>query len=149
MHPKAPLAVLALALTATASPTPEMAARATVSGSNTNGSIFRFGSATECRKIFRVSGACGISTYFPNTPDMSLVAMPADVFDRYGQAQHNSLCGKVITMKHNGVTKKAIVADRNLSNDHSIDMCLDLWQAFGGHNNDGSIIKGFSWSVAA
>lgn len=79
---------------------------------------------------------------------MPLVAMPSGVFDKYGAAQNNKLCGKVITMKRNGVTRKAVVADRNLSKDNSIDMCLDMWQAFGGRDGDGTLIRGFSWSVA-
>jgi hypothetical protein len=141
------LVVLGLTLAASASPAGGLNRRA-VTGTNTNGSIFRFGSATDCRSIFRAYGACGISTYF-NWVDGSipLVAMPAEVFDMYGAAQHNTLCAKVITLTRNGVTQKAIVADRNLSVDHSIDMCLDTWQAFGGHDNDGSLIKGFSWSI--
>ncbi|KAL6904079.1 hypothetical protein GGI43DRAFT_381770 [Trichoderma evansii] len=141
------VAALVLSLSVSAAPVEENA-QATASGSGTNGSIYRFGSASQCHQILRTAGACGISTYFKNVdPKASFVAMPADVFDKYGQSQHNKLCGKVITMKHNGVTKKAVVADRNLSNDHSIDMCLDLWQAFGGHDNDGTLIKGFSWSI--
>lgn len=135
-------------MTASAAPSSENTARAVVSGNNQNGSIYRFGSPTECRQIFRQYGACGISTYFKNVdPNASLVAMPAEVFDRYGAAQNNKLCGKTITMTRNGVTRKAVVADRNLSNDHSIDMCLDMWQAFGGRDNDGTVIHGFKWTV--
>lgn len=146
MHLTSFVATLVLSLSVSAAPTEEIAKRA--SGSNTNGSIFRFGSASQCHDILRTSGACGISTYFKNvSPKKSFVAMPSEIFDQYGQSQHNTLCGKTITMKHNGVTKTAIVADRNLSNDHSIDMCLDLWQAFGGHDGDGTLIKGFSWSI--
>lgn len=73
--------------------------------------------------------------------------MPADVFDKHGSAQHNSLCGKTITLRHNGVTRTAIVADRNLSNDHSIDMCLGIWKAFGGHDGDGTLIHGINWNI--
>ncbi|KAK5991661.1 hypothetical protein PT974_07694 [Cladobotryum mycophilum] len=136
-----------LAATAAAAPTTEEK-RATANGSNQNGSIFRFGSAADCNKIFRQSGACGISTYFKNVnPQATFVAMPAEVFDKYGAAQHNKLCGKQITMTRNGVTRTAIVADRNLSQDHSIDMCLDNWTAFGGKDNDGTLRRGIQWSI--
>lgn len=147
MHLTSFVAALTLSLSVSAAPTEEITKR-TASGSNTNGSIYAFGSASSCHKILRTGGACGLSTYFPDVDSRaSFVAMPSEVFDKYGQSQHNTLCGKTITMKHNGVTKKAIVADRNLSVDHSIDMCLDLWQAFGGHDGDGTLIKGFSWSI--
>lgn len=146
-----PVATLVLAFGALATPVPaDVAERSTVSGSNTNGSIFQFGSASSCKQIFWQSGACGLSTYFNGKVDRSLplVAIPSHVFDKYGQAQNNKLCGKVITMTHNGVTKRAVVADENTSNEQSIDMCLDMWKAFGGHDNDGTLIKGFKWSIA-
>ncbi|KAJ6781218.1 hypothetical protein PWT90_10416 [Aphanocladium album] len=115
-----------------------------------NGSIFAFGDANSCHNILRQHGACGISTYFQNVdPNSSFVAMPSGIFDRYGFAQHNSLCGKTITITHNGVTRTGVVADRNLSNDNSIDMCLDLWTAFGGRDGDGSIFHDISFSIAA
>lgn len=146
MHLTGFVAALMLSLSASAAPTEN--AKAAVSGSNTNGSIFRFGSASQCHEILRTAGACGISTYFKGVNSKSsFVAMPAEIFDKHGQSQHNTLCGKTITLTHNGVTKKGVVADRNLSNDHSIDMCLDLWQAFGGHDNDGTLIKGITWSI--
>lgn len=117
--------------------------------SDVNGSIYRFGSANDCRQVFREVGACGISTYFPNVPsDSSFVAMPAGVFDQYGSAQHNTLCGKTITLTHNGVSRTAVVADRNLSDDNSIDMCLDLWTAFGGHDRDGTLFRSVSFNMA-
>ncbi|UKZ78138.1 hypothetical protein TrVFT333_005872 [Trichoderma virens FT-333] len=144
---------LALALTASAAPVEEEHTKraAKVSGSGTNGSIFMFGSASNCRNIFWQYGACGLSTYFANKvpSNLPLVALPSGVFDRYGEAQDNSLCAKVITMTHNGVSRQAVVADENTSSEQSIDMCLDLWQAFGGHDNDGTLIKNFSWSIAA
>ncbi|KAM0514510.1 hypothetical protein ACHAPE_006805 [Trichoderma viride] len=140
------VAALVLSLSVSAAPTEEITKRA--SGSGTNGSIYAYGSASACHNTLRVYGACGISTFFQNIdPNKSFVAMPSDVFDKYGQSQHNTLCGKTITMTHNGVTRTAIVADRNVSNDHSIDMCLDLWQAFGGHDGDGTLIKNFSWTI--
>ncbi|OPB45458.1 hypothetical protein A0O28_0076680 [Trichoderma guizhouense] len=139
------LAIAASVLAATAS-----AAPATVSGTNTNGSIFMFGDPAPARNLLNQFGACGLTTYFPGQvpDDMPLVAMPANIFDQYGSAQHNTLCAKIITLSRNGVTRQAAIADRNLSNTFSIDMTLDLWEAFGGHDNDGSIIPGFSWSIA-
>lgn len=144
--------VAALAFTASAAPAKEERAAQLskrLSKSNQNISIFAFGDATRCHHTLRDSGACGISTFFKNVnQEASFVAMPADVFDQHGSAQHNTLCGKTIKITHNGVTKTAIVADRNLSNDHSIDTCLDIWQAFGGHDGDGTIIRGASWTIA-
>ncbi|CEJ94380.1 hypothetical protein VHEMI09917 [[Torrubiella] hemipterigena] len=136
------LVTAALAATVSAAP------QKTVSSNNQNGSIYRFGDAKQCHHILRDSGACGISTYFKKVnQEASFVAMPSDVFDKYGSAQNNKLCGKEITISHNGQTRKAIVADRNLSNDHSIDMCLDLWKAFGGKDNDGTVIHGMHFSI--
>ncbi|KAL6875997.1 hypothetical protein HDV57DRAFT_519343 [Trichoderma longibrachiatum] len=152
------LSTLALALTASASPISETksaenkaAAAAAISGSGTPGSIFMFGSAANCRQVFYDFGACGLSTFFADEvpASMPLVAIPSGIFDQFGEAQDNSLCAKVITMTHNGVTRQAIVADENTSSEQSIDMCLDLWQAFGGHDGDGSLITNFSWSIAA
>lgn len=151
MHVSFPITALTLAFGALAMPDPADATkRSIVSGSNTNGSIFQFGSASACYQIFWHSGACGLSTYFNGKIDSSLplVAIPSHVFDKHGEAQDNKLCGKVITMTHNGVTKRAVVADENTSNEQSIDMCLDLWKSFGGHDNDGTLIKGFKWSIA-
>ncbi|KAJ3497885.1 hypothetical protein NLG97_g1553 [Lecanicillium saksenae] len=140
------IAGLALAATAAAAPSTEIEKRA--GGGNQNISIYRYGDAKQCHHILRDAGACGISTYFKNVnQEASFVAMPATIFDKYGSAQHNKLCGKTVTIKHNGVTKTAIVADRNLSNDHSIDTCLDIWKAFGGKDNDGTLIRGATWSV--
>lgn len=145
---------LALAFTASAAPIEEeqhTERAAAVSGSGTPGSIFMFGSASNCRSIFWQYGACGLSTYFANKvpSNLPLVALPSGIFDRYGPSdQGNSLCAKVITMTHNGVSRQAVVADENTSSEQSIDMCLDLWQAFGGHDNDGTLITNFSWSIA-
>ncbi|KAL7800248.1 hypothetical protein V8C37DRAFT_364627 [Trichoderma ceciliae] len=145
-----PIATVLLALTASAAPSSERRA-VIASGSGTNGSIFMFGDPAAARQLFFTFGACGLSTFFANqvNPSMPLVAMPANIFDQFGSAQHNTLCAKVITMTHNGVTRQAVVADRNLSNDFSIDMTLDLWQAFGGHDGDGTLIRGFSWSISS
>ncbi|KAL7929534.1 hypothetical protein V8C35DRAFT_315489 [Trichoderma chlorosporum] len=146
------IASLALALTASAAPVEDNTERSTaVSGSNTPGSIFMFGSASNCRNIFWQFGACGLSTFFANqvSSGMSLVALPSGIFDQFGsEDQTNSLCAKVITMTHNGVTRQAVIADTNTSDEQSIDMCLDLWEAFGGHDNDGTLITPFTWSIA-
>ncbi|EFY91641.1 hypothetical protein MAC_02231 [Metarhizium acridum CQMa 102] len=122
-----------------------------VSGKDTNGSIFMFGDLGNCRSAFRDHGACGLSTYFKDIdPDkLSLVALPSGIFDPHGQAQNNKLCGKVITMTYNGVSKQAVVADENKSSEQSIDMCLDMWEAFGGRDGDGTLLKGIEWSIAA
>ncbi|RFU77532.1 hypothetical protein TARUN_4746 [Trichoderma arundinaceum] len=143
------IATFVLALTASAAPTSKRQ-NTLASGSDTNGSIFMFGDPAPARQLLYTVGACGLSTYFPDQvdPNIPLVAMPANVFDQFGFAQHNTLCAKVITLTKNGVTRQAVIADRNLSNTNSIDMTLDLWQAFGGHDNDGSIIPGFSWSIS-
>ncbi|KAK1240309.1 hypothetical protein MKX08_007751 [Trichoderma sp. CBMAI-0020] len=144
---------LALAVTASAVPIEEEqhAERSTITGSGP-GSIFQFGSASNCRTIFWNSGACGLSTFFPNQVPASLplVALPSRIFEAHGSSdQENPLCAKVITMKHNGVTRQAVVSDENTSDEQSIDMCLDLWQAFGGHDGDGTLIENISWSIAA
>lgn len=61
---------------------------------------------------------------------MSLVALPSHIFDAHGSTdQDNPLCAKIITLKHNGVTRQAVISDENTSSEQSIDMCLDLWQA--------------------
>ncbi|RGP58890.1 mrsp1/expansinlike protein [Fusarium sporotrichioides] len=122
-----------------------------VSGDHQKGSIFMFGDAQSCRQTFWTGGACGLSTYFADKVDGSLplIAMPSGIFDKYGQAQNNKLCGKIITMTHEGVTKRAVVADENTSSEQTIDMCLDIWQAFGGKDNDGSLREGITWSISA
>ncbi|EHK51004.1 uncharacterized protein TrAtP1_009952 [Trichoderma atroviride] len=144
---------LALAVTASAVPIEEEqhAERSTITGSGP-GSIFQFGSASNCRTIFWNSGACGLSTFFPNqvSASMPLVALPSRIFEAHGSSdQDNPLCAKVITMTHNGVTRQAVISDENTSDEQSIDMCLDLWQAFGGHDGDGTLIENISWSIAA
>lgn len=150
MQPMYQLVISLLALGAAATEQNEATKRAAVTGTS-NGSIFMFGSASACRKTFYDYGACGLSTYFKGKvdPNMPLIAMPSHIFDKYGQAQNNKLCAKVITMTHNGVTRKAVVADENTSNEQTIDMCLENWQAFGGHDNDGTLIKNINWSIAA
>ncbi|KAJ2975887.1 hypothetical protein NQ176_g5261 [Zarea fungicola] len=142
--------VLALTVSAAPPTTKEIKQekRALASSNSQNGSIYRFGDAKECSKILRDYGACGISTYFKNVNQgASFVAMPSGVFDKYGASQNNKLCGKTITMTYKGVTRKAIVADRNVSKDNSIDMCLDIWQAFGGRDNDGTLRKEIKWTI--
>lgn len=141
------IATFVLAMTASAAPSVKRQ-NIIASGDNMAGSIFEFGDPAPARQALYQSGSCGLSTYFPNAvdPNTPLIAMPAFIFDQFGASQHNQLCAKIITMSHNGVTRQAAVADRNAS--PSIDMTLDLWQAFGGHDGDGTIIQGFSWSIA-
>ncbi|ATY65413.1 hypothetical protein A9K55_002148 [Cordyceps militaris] len=113
-------------------------------GTNQAISIYSFESS--CNSALRTGGACGLSTYFPNVDEnASFFAMPWEVFDQYGRSQHNVLCGKQIQITHNGVVEKAIVADRNGGGDNSIDTCPDLWQAFGGHDGNGTLIRVASW----
>lgn len=148
----ATLAAAILATVASAAPSTRLAARETIaSGTDQNGSIFQFGDAAAARSTLYTAGACGLSTYFADQvdPAMPLVAMPSGVFDQYGASQNNQLCAKVITMTNNGVTQQAVVADRNLSADNSIDMTSDLWVAFGGVDGDGTLIPGFSWTIDA
>lgn len=117
--------------------------------SGTNfGSLYSFD--PNARATFYQYGACGLSTYFvgvvPN--NMPLVALPNSVFDSYGAAQHNTLCGKIITMTApNGVTQQAAVADRNFGGDNSIDMTIDVWTKFGQPANDASVIRSLKWSI--
>ncbi len=139
--------LLALASTAIAFP---IAERATITGTN-SGSLYSYDAAATARQVFYQYGACGLSTYFVGVvPDsMPLVAMPSTVFDNYGASQHNTLCGKIITMTDpkNGVSKQAAIADRNVSPTSSIDMTEDLWVAFGQPSNDASIIPTLNWSI--
>ncbi|EGX96941.1 hypothetical protein CCM_01600 [Cordyceps militaris CM01] len=151
------IAAVAFAATVAAAPSAETKKRA--SGSDQNISIYRFGDPAGCHDVLRVSGACGISTYFKNVDQAaSFVAIPSKLFDKFtpndpkspttkAAPQTNTLCGKTITITHNGVTKTAIVADRNFSNDNSIDTCMDIWSAFGGKDGDGTVIHGATWSV--
>ncbi|KAM0521926.1 hypothetical protein ACHAPE_002490 [Trichoderma viride] len=142
------IATFVLAMTASAAPSAKRQ-NIIASGDNMVGSIFMFGDPAPARQLLYTVGSCGLSTYFPNAvdPSIPLIAMPAFIFDQFGAAQHDQLCAKIITISRNGVTRQAAVADRNSS--PSIDMTLDVWEAFGGHDNDGSVINGFSWSIAA
>jgi hypothetical protein len=110
---------------------------------------YQFGDPAAARQLFNQYGSCGISTYFPTAvpASMPLVAMPYSIMQSYGFAQHNTLCAKIITMTVNGVTRKAAIADTNVSDTHSIDMTSDLWVAFGQPANDGSIIRSVTWSI--
>lgn len=140
-----PFAALALASVAIAAPASEK--RDIITSGNSPGSIYRYGDPAECRAIFEQYGACGLSTYFPDAPNLPLVAMPNNIWDNYGASQHNQLCAKVMTMTHNGVTQKVVIADVNEGNQHSIDMCLDDWEGFGGHDGDGTLIQNIDWYI--
>lgn len=156
MQFKSAIAAIILATTVSAAPAAvpvdasAVVARAPQkSGTNMVGSIFQFGSDPRCRDLFWKHGACGLSTYHKYVDsNMPLVAVPGHIFNQWGASQNNKLCGKVITMKYKGVTQKAVVADQNVGGDFSIDMCLNMWKAFGGRDNDGSIIKPITWSIA-
>ncbi|KAM3463617.1 hypothetical protein MY5147_009634 [Beauveria neobassiana] len=112
--------------------------RAIITSGTNDGSIFQFGDASRCR-----------NTYFKGKvpSNMPLVAVPSRVFDKFGQAQHNKLCAKTITMTYKGVTRRAIVADENTSDEQSIDMCLGDWKAFGGKDGDGTLRRGVKWTI--
>ncbi|KAH8645698.1 hypothetical protein BX600DRAFT_477860 [Xylariales sp. PMI_506] len=123
--------------------------RSTLTGTNA-GSLYSFDAAATAREIFYEYGSCGLSTYFVGVvPDsMPLVAMPSTVMQNYGASQHNTLCGKIVTMTNSaGVTQQAAVADTNVSVDNSIDMTIDLWVNFGQSSSDASIIPSLSWSI--
>ena len=143
-----PTLITALSLAAAAMAAP-MEKRA-LTGTNP-GSIFSFGDAATERQVFNTVGSCGLSTFFPGVVPASvpLVAMPASVMNSHGSAQHNDLCGKIITMTDvaRGITRQAAIADTNVSDEHSIDMTIDLWTAFGQPANDGSIIPALNWSI--
>ncbi|OAA44578.1 hypothetical protein BBO_04061 [Beauveria brongniartii RCEF 3172] len=148
MHLSLSVIVAFLAVGIHGAPADDVEKRAITSGTN-DGSIFQFGDASSCRKLFYDSGACGLSTYFKGKvpSNMPLVAVPSRVFGKFGQAQANKLCAKTITMTYKGVTRKAIVADQNTSNEQSIDMCLDDWKAFGGKDGDGTLRRGVKWTI--
>ncbi|CAG8977676.1 hypothetical protein HYALB_00009621 [Hymenoscyphus albidus] len=141
------VAVLASYVSAAALP---LDTRATLASGTNAGSIFRFGDAAAAKALFWQSGSCGLSTYFPNTnKNLPLVAMTSTVMSKFGASQHNTLCGKTITMTYKGVTQKAIIADTNVSVDNSIDMTSDVWIKFGGHDGDGTLLKSLTWSISS
>ena len=118
-----------------------------ISGTNPL-SLYSQEASPACHNTFYTVGACGLSTYFPHVDQSKpFVAIPGSVFGKYGAAQNNKLCGKTITIKHNGVTKEAIVADQNVGGQNSIDVCASLWETFGGKVSDPSIIPGMNWSI--
>jgi len=139
-------AILMVAASVSAAP---LSRRDTLTGTNA-GSIFEFGDASVARATFYEYGSCGLSTYFVGVvaDDMPLVAMPSVIMENYGASQHNTLCGKIITMTVGSVTRQAAIADTNVSNTNSIDMTSDLWVAFGQPADDGSIIAAVEWSIA-
>ncbi|KAH8590951.1 hypothetical protein B0O99DRAFT_598489 [Bisporella sp. PMI_857] len=160
MHPTTLITLLSVILPISALPTAPTNAttfaaavtpptRAVILSGTNAGSIYMFGDPAAARQLFNQYGSCGISTYFPTAVPASipLVAMPYSIMQSYGFAQHNTLCAKIITMTVNGVTRKAAIADTNVSDTHSIDMTSDLWVAFGQPANDGSIIRSVTWSI--
>lgn len=139
---------MALSLVSVANAAP-IDKRTTLTGTNA-GSLYSFDIAATARQVFYQYGSCGLSTYFVGVvPDsMPLVAMTSTVMQNYGASQHNTLCGKIITMTNsNGVTQQAAIADTNVSVDNSVDMTIDLWTKFGQPSTDASIIPSLSWSI--
>ena len=68
-----------------------------------------------------------------------MVAFPESVMKQHGASQNNKLCGKIATLKVKGKQpKKVMVADTNVSEEHSIDMTSDVWVYLGQKDNDGS-----------
>lgn len=139
---------LSIASVADASPV----AKRDLSGSNP-GSLYSFNAAPTARQTFYQYGSCGLSTYFVGKvpANMPLVAMPSSIMGSYGFAQHNTLCGKIITMTNpkNGVTQQAAIADTNVGGDNSIDMTIDVWAKFGQSTADASIIRTLNWKLGA
>ncbi|KID61701.1 hypothetical protein MAN_08940, partial [Metarhizium hybridum] len=117
------------------------------SGNNMGGTIFQY-DLNQCLEAFETQGACELKTNYPNSnPNkLSLVALPSGEFDKWGK---DKVCGKVITMKYNGITQKAVVADRNAGATPSIDMCTDVWKNFGVEVAVGRLDGGIDWSIEA
>ncbi|KAM0667456.1 hypothetical protein ACQRIT_003488 [Beauveria bassiana] len=149
MHLSLSVIVAFLAVGIHGAPAEDVEKRAIITSGTNDGSIFQFGDASRCRKLFYDSGACGLSTYFKGKvpSNMPLVAVPSRIFDKFGQAQDNQLCARIITMTYKGVTRRAIVADENTSDEQSIDMCLGDWKAFGGKDGDGTLRRGVKWTI--
>ncbi|EEA21180.1 hypothetical protein TMatcc_001182 [Talaromyces marneffei ATCC 18224] len=110
-----------------------------------NGSICSFADDASCNEIFYTAGSCGLSTYFtseiPSSSTIPLVAMASAVMSQFGYSQNNELCGKTIEITGaNGVVQRAAIADT--AGADIIDMCLNLWEDFGGVNGDGTIMTG-------
>lgn len=110
-----------------------------------DGSIYSFADDASCNEIFYTAGSCGLSTYFPDViPSSStipLVAMASAVMSQFGASQNNELCGKTIEITGaNGVVQQAAIADT--AGADIIDMCLNLWEDFGGVDGDGTIMTG-------
>ena len=64
----------------------------------------------------------------------------------YGSAQFNTLCGRQVRLTAKGVSVLVAIADTNPSAP-SIDVTLDVWEEFGGHDGDGTMIQGISWAI--
>lgn len=58
-------------------------------------SVYTYDSSESCNKIFNEFGACGLSVYYPFIMKNNLprLALPKNIFDKYGKSQHNKLCG--------------------------------------------------------
>jgi hypothetical protein len=114
------------------------------------GSIYSFDTDAACNEIFYTAGSCGLSTYFtstvPSATTYNLVAMASAVMEQFGSAQNNELCGLTIDITGpNGVTEQAVIADT--AGADIIDMCLGLWEDFGGVDGDGTQMTGTEWKL--
>lgn len=110
-----------------------------------DGSIYSFADDASCNEIFYTAGSCGLSTYFtseiPSSSTIPLIAMADAVMSQFGASQNNELCGKTIEITGaNGVVQQAAIADT--AGADIIDMCINLWEDFGGVNGDGTIMQG-------
>lgn len=111
-----------------------------------NGSIYSFADGASYNEIFYTAGNCGLSTYFssniPSSSTIPLVAMASAVMSQFGYSQNNELCGRTIEITGaNHVVQQAAIADT--AGTDIINMCIDLWEAFGGQDGDGTIMSGF------
>ncbi|EED20784.1 hypothetical protein TSTA_039780 [Talaromyces stipitatus ATCC 10500] len=91
-----------------------------------DGSIYSFADDASCNEIFYTAGS---------------FAMASAVMSQFGASQNNELCGKTIEITGaNGVVQQAAIADT--AGADIIDMCLNLWEDFGGQDGDGTIMTG-------
>ncbi|OKL57070.1 hypothetical protein UA08_07411 [Talaromyces atroroseus] len=114
------------------------------------GSIYSWDTDSECNQIFYTAGSCGLSTYFtstiPSSSGYNFVAMGSAVMSQFGSYQNNELCGKTIEITNSaGVTEQAVIADTASAD--IIDMCLGLWEDFGGVDGDGTQMTGMEWRL--
>lgn len=65
-------------------------------------SVYTYDLPSSCNKIYNEFGACGLSTYYPEIMSSSLprLAVPMDIFDKYGKSQYNTLCGSEYNLSY-------------------------------------------------